>query len=89
MNQNELNIVEQLPREYRPLSPWAYFGYSILFSIPFIGFICLIVFALSGDNINRRNFARSFFCIYAVVIILVIFLAVSGTSLGLLANNFY
>jgi len=89
MNQNELSIVEQLPREYRPLSPWAYFGYSILFSIPFIGFICLIVFALSGDNINRRNFARSFFCIYAVAIILAIFLAVSGASLGFLANNFY
>ena len=89
MNQNELNVVEQLPREYRPLSPWAYFGYSILFSIPFIGFICLIVFALSGDNINRRNFARSFFCIYAVVIILAIILAVSGASLGFLANNFY
>ena len=89
MNQTELSIVEQLPREYRPLSPWAYFGYSILFSIPFIGFICLIVFALSGDNINRRNFARSFFCIYAVVIILAIVLAVSGASLGLLANNFY
>ena len=89
MNQNELNIVEQLPREFRPLSPWAYFGYSILFSIPFIGFICLIVFALSGDNINRRNFARSFFCIYVVVIILAIILAVSGASLGILANNFY
>ena len=51
----------RLPEQYKPLSPWAYFGYNLLFSIPLIGFILLIVFALSNDNINRRNYARSFF----------------------------
>lgn len=53
---------DRIPPEYRPLSPWAYFGYSILYSIPLIGFILMVVFALNNDNINRRNHARSMFC---------------------------
>lgn len=63
------------PERFRPLSPWAYFGYTLLFGIPLIGLICLIVFALSDNNINRRNFARSFFCglVLALIISLVLF----------------
>ena len=58
------------PERFRPLSPWAYFGYSLLFSIPLIGFIFLIIFALSDTNINRRSFARSFFCGLVLLLIL-------------------
>ena len=47
-----------VPSQYRPIGAWGYFGYQILFSIPIVGFILLIVFALSDENINRRNFAR-------------------------------
>ncbi len=54
----------------RPLSPWAYFGYTILFAIPVIGWIFLIMFALSDRNINRRNFARSYFIVLLVVVII-------------------
>ncbi len=50
-----------VPPEFRPLGAWAYFGLSILFSIPVIGLIFLIVFSLSDANINRRNYARSYF----------------------------
>lgn len=63
-NYNDYN----LPPELEPLSPWAYFGYAILFSIPLIGVIALIVCSFSNKNINRRNFARSFFC-YLVLLI--------------------
>ena len=49
---------ETILTKYKPLSPWAYFGYNILFSIPIIGFILLIVFSFSNDNINRRNYAN-------------------------------
>ena len=70
--------------KFRPLSPWAYFGYQILFSIPILGFIFLIVFALSGDNINRRNFARSYFCILVIaIIIFAIVMAIIGGSAGI------
>ena len=60
-----------IPREYRPLGAWAYVGYNFLFAIPFIGFILLIVFALSKDNINRRNYARSYFCTWLLAFIII------------------
>jgi len=86
MNQYERNAVSQLPFEYRPLSPWAYFGYSILFSIPVVGFILLIVFSFNNTNINRRNFARSFFCAYVLIAIIFIILTVAGISLSFIEN---
>ena len=60
-----------IPESHRPISAWGYFGYQILFSIPLIGFICLIVFALSSNNINLRNYARSYFCTFIIVAIVV------------------
>ena len=56
-----------IPEEYRPISMWGYFGYEILFSIPIVGFICLIVFALGAKNVNKKNFARSYFC-YTIIV---------------------
>lgn len=77
----------QIPYEYRPLSPWAYLGYTLLYSIPLIGFIFLIVFALSDGNINRRNHARGYFCALLVSVILgVIVWLVFGAALGSLAS---
>ena len=65
-----MNEFEQqyLPEAYRPLSPWAYFGLSILYSVPVIGWIFLIAHALESRNINKRNYARSFFCIRRISI---------------------
>lgn len=72
--------MKSIPSEYRPLSPWTYFGYGILFNVPVIGFILLIIFSLDNSNINRRNYARSYWCIYILVIIFIIVLTVLGTS---------
>ncbi len=66
----------QIPPEYKPLSPWAYFGYMLLFSIPLVGFICLIIFSVSSDNINRRNFARSYWIWFVIGIVIGIVVAV-------------
>jgi hypothetical protein len=64
--------MENLPEEYKPLSPWTYFLLNIVYAIPLIGFIVLIVMALGGtDNINKRNYARSFFCSLLVSAILI------------------
>ena len=54
--------MENLPNEYKPIKAWGYFGYNLLFSIPLVGFILLIVYSFDNSNINRRNYARSFFC---------------------------
>ena len=63
---------EAIPPQYKPLSPWAYLGYQILFTIPVVGLIALIIFALNNDNVNRRNFARSYFCVLVIAIVLVV-----------------
>ena len=31
------------PEQFRPLGAWEYFGYSLLYSIPLIGFIMMII----------------------------------------------
>lgn len=72
--ENNVNI----PSQYKPLSPWAYFGYNLLFAIPLVGFICLIIFSFDNSNINRRNYARSFFCTLILVVILFVLFMVLG-----------
>lgn len=79
------NLPNNIPEEYRPISMWGYFGYEILFSIPCIGFILLIVFAVSSKNVNLRNFARSYFCFLIILAILVIILVVAGGGAALLS----
>jgi len=69
--------------QFRPLTPWAYVGYSVLFSIPLIGLILLIVFSFSDNNINRRSYARSFFCWLIIGIIISAILAVTGVGSSL------
>lgn len=67
--------------QYRLLSPWAYVGYGLLFTLPVIGWILAIVFALNDDNLNRRNFARGYWCMVLVVVILSIVGMVMGVSI--------
>ena len=78
MENNENNI----PSTYKPLSPWAYFGYNILFAIPLVGFICAIIFAFDKSIINLRNYARSFFCGLALLVIFVIIIVVLSVIFG-------
>lgn len=81
------NQMVPIPEEYRPISAWGYFGYQLLFSIPCVGFILLLIFALGGtNNINLRNFARSYFCVLFLVLIIIVALALFGASAGFLAN---
>lgn len=60
----------RIPAEYTPISMWGYFGYEILFSIPIVGFIILIIYAISAKNVNLKNFARSYFC-YLIIMLIV------------------
>lgn len=70
-------IDKNIPYEYEPISMWGYFGYEILFSIPIIGFIMLLIYAFGGTkNINLRNFARSYFCLFIIFMIIFIILFV-------------
>ena len=87
-NQNDIVI----PEEYKPISMWGYFGYEILFSIPIIGFIILIVYAFGGtNNINLKNFARSYFCILIIIfvigIITTVFLGIGVSMYGIASSR--
>ena len=72
----ELNSI---PKEYKPISIWGYFGYEILFCIPVIGLIFMIIFSFS-KNRNLKNFTLSHFCL--LVIFLVIIIAVLALGAG-------
>ena len=79
---------EELPERLRPLSPWAYFGYNLLFAIPIVGFILLIVFSCSGANVNRRNYARSFWCLLIIVAVAALVVLIVAAATGGLASLF-
>ena len=74
-----------LPAQFKPLGAWAYFGLTLLFTIPIVGFIFLIIFSVKKTNINRRNFARSFwipfFIALGVFLILIIIGLITGDGL--------
>lgn len=78
MNSYERDEISKLPYKYHPMNAWSYFGYQILFSIPLIGLVILLICAFNDKNINRRNFARSFFCIYIIIIAVIIIIATGG-----------
>ena len=78
MKAGEKNVIKKMPEKYRPLGAWKYFWLNVLFSIPVIGWICLIAFACSGKNINRRSYARSFFCALLIGIIIMAVVVVIG-----------
>lgn len=72
-------VNQTIPSEYKPISMWGYFGYEILFAIPFIGWLLLLIFALGGtQNVNLKNFARSYFCLLIIIIIFLVLILPSA-----------
>ena len=56
-----------------------YFCYELLFAIPLVGFILILVFSFWGTrNKNLKNFARSFFCVWILVVVLITILIIAG-----------
>ena len=67
---------KNIPEQYEPISMWGYLGYSILFALPIIGVIMILVFSFSKDeNINVRNYAKSYILVYVIGVILYLILA--------------
>jgi len=73
---------------FRPLSPWEYWGLTILYSVPIVGLVFMIIFSFSNANIHRRNFTRSFWCTLAVVLIVIAVLAATGVAGGIIYGLF-
>ncbi len=88
MQQSYDDVQNTLPEEYKPIGMWAYFGYEILFSIPIIGWIFLLVFSFGATkNVNLRNFARSYFCLVIVAIVLILIVVGILVAAGLFGTG--
>ena len=80
------NPANYVPPEYKPISVWGYLGYEILFSIPLVGFIMMLVLAFAPQNVNVKNFARSFLLwillasLFAAIVVVII-TAVTGVGI--------
>ena len=73
--------IRRLPKKYRPITAWGYFWYSVLFSIPLIGLICLIAFSFSDKSIPRRSFCRSIWLSFLIGIIFAVIVVVALVAL--------
>jgi len=62
--------------KYAPMSTLAYVGWTILMSLPVAGLIVTIILAVSEDNINRRNYARSKLVFMAISFVFAIIIAI-------------
>ena len=82
---------KEIPGEYKPMSAWAYVGWRLLFMLPFAGFVLLIVMSFAPRNKNLKSFARSYWCmallglIIATVIVVIAVLA--GVSFNEIMQN--
>lgn len=79
-----------LPPEYRPVSIGQFFGYTLLFSVPLIGFIMLLVTAFgSGNSISLKNYAKSMLIWYVIGIALSVIICVIGFALAAATGDMY
>ena len=86
---------KDLPEKFKPMGAWSYFWLRVLFGVPVVGFIFLIIFSFSKGNLNRRNYARSFWCawlvvaVIAVIFFLIVFIIalISGMSMADIASS--
>ena len=74
-----------------PLSPWAYFWLDILYAIPIVGFVFLLIHAIGANNVNKRNFARSYFCVLVIILIIfgVVAIFVGGAAIMNILKNLF
>ena len=71
------------------LGPWAYFGLQLLFAVPVVGLVFLIIFSFHSGNLNRRNFARSYWCGLIVFLVLLIIVLIFALVLGYGLNELF
>jgi len=76
----EVKVVYRIPPENEPLSAWSYFWLKVLFCVPIVGFIFLMIFTFHGGNLNRRSFARSYWCGLLVTLIIVSIFIILGIA---------
>ena len=86
----------QQPAGYPPVAPppaqpeipkaglgvGAFFGFGILFSIPFVGFILIMIMSFALKNKTLKNFARSYLIWYIIAIVIVVIALIFSLIVG-------
>ena len=74
---------DMLPHELKPVSAGEFFGYSLLFSIPLVGFIMLFVVAF-GSNYKKslRNYAKLYLILMLVGVAISVVIMLIGIFAG-------
>jgi membrane protein YdbS with pleckstrin-like domain len=67
IEKEELN---QIPKEYRPLTVWSYVWHFIFFLIPLLGTVFWVCTAFFSKRIPLRSYARGLILLYVVFLIL-------------------
>ena len=62
--------------KYAVASTSSFFWFSLLFSLPVIGFICSIIFSFASKNLNTKHFARSVMIWHIVAVVAAILMFV-------------
>ncbi len=70
--------------KYAVASTSSFFWFSLLYSLPIIGFICSIIFSFASKNYNSRNYARSILVWYLVGVIAVLLVVLLLIALSLI-----
>ena len=74
------------PERFRPLSPLAYIGFGLLYSIPILGLICAIGFSVKAHNVNLRSYTRAFLFFFAALAVIICAAALILFSRGQLVD---
>lgn len=80
---NQGVMPQQMSEQTRPISPWGYAGYWLLYCIPIAGIIIAIVKACSAQNINVKNHAKGFCILFVLFLILSVIFAIIGAMAGI------
>ena len=78
-----------IPEEYQPMSAWGYVGLQILFAVPVVGLIFLLIFTFKKSNLNRRNFARSYWCWLVIWAVIAALIAGIAAATGYTVNELF
>lgn len=80
---------DMLPHELKPVTAGEFFGYTLLFGIPLVGFIMLFVVAFgSSYKKSLRNYAKYYLILYLVMtIIMVVIMLLAIFAGGMFAGG--
>ena len=71
------------------MGAWSYVGLQLLFSVPIVGLVFLIIFTFKRSNLNRRAFARSYWCWLAILGVIVLTAVILGVIGGASIERLY